>query len=172
MCACVCVGPWKPRGAKDKRSYTINFLQLSLKHSQLRVSYSNKILSDPLTCSADIHSYFMLIWDKALINVQEQVYVLYLNDLNEVICWRCLNTGTGCSTLFDIRLAMALALNCLASNIIIAHNHPSGSLRPSEADIIVTKKLKYVSEFMSIKLLDHIIISRSGYYSFRNRHLL
>jgi DNA repair protein RadC len=143
-----------------------------LKHSQLRVSYSNKIISTPISSSVDSYIFLKKIWDKKLISIQEQVYILYLNDCNEVICWRCLNTGTSCSTLFDIKLALACALNCLASNIIIAHNHPSGSLNPSGADMVVTKKLKAAAEFMDIKLLDHIIISRNGYCSFSDKLLL
>jgi DNA repair protein RadC len=111
----------------------------------------------------------MKIWDKALLNLQEQVYVIYLNGANEVICWRCLNTGTNCSTLFDIKLAIGLALTCQASNIIIAHNHPCGSLLPSGADVSVTGRLKAQTEFMDMKLLDHMIISRKGFYSFRDR---
>lgn len=156
---------------KVNHSYVF-FLRPQLKHSHVRVSYSNKILSDPLTCSADTYSYFMQIWDKKLINIQEQVYVLFLNDQNEVICWRCLNTGTCCSTLFDIKLAIAIALSCLAANIIIAHNHPGGSLKPSGADMAVTGRLKAAAAYMDIKLLDHIIISRNGYMSFRDDHLL
>lgn len=143
-----------------------------MKHSQLRVTYNEHILSHSLQSSEDSHQFLVKIWDKSLINIQEQVYILYLNAANKVISWRCLNTGTGLKTLFDIKLALACALNCMASKIIIAHNHPSGILKPSAGDVDITEKLNYAAGIMEMKVVDHLIISKTNYYSFANNKLL
>lgn len=114
----------------------------------------------------------MKIWDNSLINLQEQVYALFLNHANEVISWRCLNTGAGNGTMFDLRLALACSLGCMAAKIIIAHNHPSGHLKPSYGDMQVTDRLFQASALLDIKLADHLIISQAGYYSFTDNLLL
>ncbi len=89
-----------------------------------------------------------------------------------MIGWRCINTGTGNETLFDIKFALSCSLNCLASKIIIAHNHPSGMLKPSGGDLNVTDRLSKAAELMDIKLLDHIIVNRNNYYSFKDHGVL
>lgn len=143
-----------------------------MKHSQLRVIYSNIVLSSPITSPDDSYTFLLKIWDKSLLQLQEQVYVLYLNNANEVICWRCLHTGSSSETMFDVKLALAYALSCVASKVIIAHNHPSGKLQPSYSDIAFTNKLNKATEIMDIKLVDHIIITRFSYYSFKEHLLL
>lgn len=140
--------------------------------SQLRVIYSQVILSNSITSSNETFLFFRKIWDKDLITIQEQIYIIFLNTNNQVIGYRCLNTGTINGTLFDIRLAMACALSCLAAKIIIAHNHPSGNLRPSAGDIEITEQLKAACNLMDIKLLDHIIINPFEYYSFGDHRLV
>jgi DNA repair protein RadC len=107
-----------------------------------------------------------------MLNLQEQVYALYLNNKNEVIGWRCLNTGNSNYTLFNVQLAILIGLQCMASKIIVAHNHPSGLLKASKADISITKQLKKAATFMDMKLADHMIISRDGYFSFLDHRLL
>lgn len=114
----------------------------------------------------------MEVWDKGLLDLQEQVCIIFLNTGNEVITWRCLNTGTGVKTNFDLKLALACALSCMASKIIIAHNHPSGSLNPSKSDITMTKRLLAAASIFDIKLSDHIIMGSDGYYSFIDNDLL
>lgn len=113
----------------------------------------------------DSYNFFMKVWDRALINLQEQVYVLFLNGSNEIISWRCVNTGSSDATNFDIKFTLSCALNCMATNIIIAHNHPSGELRPSLSDYQATERLKKAAELLDMRLLDHLIIKTKGYYS-------
>ena len=143
-----------------------------MKHSQLRVTYKEHILSHSLRTPGESFDFLIKIWDKSLINIQEQTYMLFLNATNQVISWRCINTGTGSKTLFDIKLAMACALNCMASKIIIAHNHPSGILKPSAGDIAITEKLNYAAEVLDIKLVDHLIITKKDFYSFLTNQLI
>ena len=66
------------------------------------------------------------------------------------------------------RLIFAVALKCNATGIIIAHNHPSGTLKPSDTDITLTKSIKKCADILEITLLDHLIITKNGFYSFSN----
>jgi DNA repair protein RadC len=76
------------------------------------------------------------------------------------------------ATIADVRIIFATALKCVATGLILAHNHPSGSLQPSKADRELTKKIKEVGKFLDIQLLDHLIITPEGYYSFADEAVL
>jgi DNA repair protein RadC len=144
-----------------------------LKHTQLKITFDHKILSPPICCPEDTFDYLMKIWDKRLIGVQEQVNILYLDGANQVISWRCFNTGNGSETLFDLRLVMSCALLCLANKIIIGHNHPNCVLKPSRSDILITDRLKSACELLGINLEEHLIVCGKGnFYSFANNGLL
>jgi DNA repair protein RadC len=97
---------------------------------------------------------------------QESFVVLFFNRNNELIGEESLFLGGVASTIVDVKLVLHLALEYLASAIVVAHNHPSGNLRPSQADMTITQKLKKATSAIEIRLLDHIIISHRGYYSF------
>ena len=140
--------------------------------SQLRVVYNQVILSLPITNSKESFIVLRKIWDAELIAIQEQVYILFLNANSQLIAYRCLHTGTTSQSMFDIKLALACALGCLAKKIIIAHNHPSGNLRPSTGDILITEQLNDACELMDIDLKDHLIISANDYYSFKDNSLV
>jgi DNA repair protein RadC len=71
-------------------------------------------------------------------------------------------------TVVDVRMLYTLALNCCATSIIVAHNHPSGKLQASDADKAITKKLKQAGEILDIKLLDHLILTDEGHLSFQD----
>ena len=107
----------------------------------------------------------MSVWDKSLINLQEQVYVLYVNANHEVISWRCMNTGNAGETLFNLKFVLSCALKCMATNIIIAHNHTSGKLHPTADDVRITDRLMNAAALIDILLLDHLIIKNTGYFS-------
>jgi DNA repair protein RadC len=77
-----------------------------------------------------------------------------------------LSKGGITGTIADVRLILSVALKTLASGLILAHNHPSGNLKPSEADKHITSKIRQAAKLLDIELLDHIIISSEGYYSF------
>lgn len=144
----------------------------NLRQTQLKVSYSVNCLSAPITCPGHAFEYLLKIWDKKLINIQEQVYLLCLNGANNVIAWRLLNTGTHSECLFDVKLALSCALGCMCDKIIIAHNHPSGELIPSNPDLKITERMKSAASMVDIKLLDHLIISSTNFYSFVDYDLL
>ncbi len=109
-----------------------------------------------------VHILQPLLMDKS----QEHFYVLYLSRSNQVLKISEISKGGISSVTVDPRLILREALNLHASGIILAHNHPSGNLSPSEADNRLTQKIKDGAKLMEINLLDHIIISNKGYYSY------
>jgi DNA repair protein RadC len=104
-------------------------------------------------------------FDLDTINYQEQVVVLYLNRANNTVGIQKLSSGAISGCLIDGRIIFTMALQTGASGIIIAHNHPSGSLMPSQSDITITDKLKKFGKLINISLLDHLIINESDYLS-------
>ncbi len=102
----------------------------------------------------------------------EEVWALYLNRANKVISRERISSGGIAASVIDVKLIMRQALTILASAIIVAHNHPSGSLNPSEQDKDSTRKIKKACEYLDIKLLDHIVIGKGEYYSFNDKSIL
>jgi DNA repair protein RadC len=102
----------------------------------------------------------------------EEFWILYLNNSNKVLQTVQLSKGGITGTLVDIRLVLKNALQLGAVGIILAHNHPSGTLQPSLADKQLTQKLKTAGESLDIKVLDHLIITEKAYFSFADENLL
>lgn len=102
----------------------------------------------------------------------EEFWILYLNNSNTMIHKCQLSKGGITGTVVDIRLVFKVAIEQNATAIILAHNHPSGVLYPSEADKRITKKLKTAGENLDIKVLDHLIITENEYYSFADDGIL
>ncbi|WP_348799394.1 RadC family protein [Flavobacterium adhaerens] len=96
----------------------------------------------------------------------EEFWVLYLNNSNKVLFKTQLSKGGLTGTMVDVRIVFKIALEQNATAIILAHNHPSGKLLPSDADIQLTQKLKNAGKELDIPVLDHIIVAERGYYSF------
>jgi DNA repair protein RadC len=98
----------------------------------------------------------------------EEFWILYLNNSNKVIHKAQLSKGGLTGTVVDVRLIFKTAFEHNAISIILTHNHPSGKLQASEADIQITKKIKEASKHLEINVLDHIIITENGFYSFND----
>ncbi|TDW47053.1 DNA repair protein RadC [Flavobacterium sp. 270] len=96
----------------------------------------------------------------------EEFWVLFLNNSNKVISKSQLSKGGITGTVVDARLVFKLAIETGATGLVLCHNHPSGSLVPSDADIQITRKLKAAGESLDVKVLDHLIITETKYYSF------
>lgn len=96
----------------------------------------------------------------------EEFWVLFLNNSNKVISKSQLSKGGITGTVVDVRLVFKLAFENRATGLILCHNHPSGNLRPSDADKEITKKLKVAGGILDVKVLDHLIITETKYYSF------
>lgn len=102
----------------------------------------------------------------------EEFWILFLNNSNKVIQKRQLSMGGITGTLVDVRLVMKTALECGATALILTHNHPSGTLKPSEPDKLLTNKMKKAASSLDIKILDHIIITEKSYFSFADEGIL
>ncbi len=99
----------------------------------------------------------------------EQFWTLYLNNSNKVLSKQKISEGGMTGTVVDIRLILKRALELNATAIVLSHNHPSGTLLPSQADVMITEKIKNAAQYMDIKLLDHLIITDQSYFSFADQ---
>lgn len=102
----------------------------------------------------------------------EEFWILYLNNSNKIIQKTQLSKGGITGTLVDTRLVLKEALLLGAIGLILVHNHPSGTLKPSEADKAITQKLKTAAQTLDVKVLDHLIITETNYFSFADESLL
>lgn len=102
----------------------------------------------------------------------EEFWIVYLNNSNKVLQTSQLSKGGITGTLVDVRLAFKNALQLGAVAVILAHNHPSGTLKPSQPDIKLTQKLKTAGESLDIKVLDHLIITEKAYFSFADESMM
>ncbi|RTY88494.1 DNA repair protein RadC [Flavobacterium sp. GT3R68] len=102
----------------------------------------------------------------------EEFWIVYLNNSNKVISKSQLSKGGITGTLVDVRLVFKTALEMTATAVILCHNHPSGALKPSDADVQITKKLKFAGESLDIKVLDHLIVTENSYFSFADEGIL
>lgn len=115
--------------------------------------------------AADVHAFIRDSLYPGL-EVQEHFVALFLNQANKIIGYYHHSMGTLNSTQVDLEVLSATAVKILAKSVIIAHNHPSGNLQPSTADRQITKRIKTALSYFDIALLDHLIITPQGYYSF------
>ena len=96
----------------------------------------------------------------------EEFWIIYMNNSNKVISKSQLSKGGITGTLVDVRIVFKTALEMGATALILCHNHPSGTLIPSDADKQITRKLKLAGDSLEIKVLDHLIVTETSYYSF------
>ncbi len=102
----------------------------------------------------------------------EEFWILYLNNSNRIIHKGQLSKGGITGTLVDVRLVLKNALEVGATALVLCHNHPSGTLKPSRADKDITQKLKTAAQSLDIKVLDHLIITEKAYFSFADQNLM
>ncbi len=108
------------------------------------------------------------IFDQDTFNWVEEMILVCLNRNNRLLGYYSVSKGGVSGTYCDPKVIFAIALKVGASSIILMHNHPSGNLKPSRADIYLTEKIKSGANLLDIALLDHLIISNEGYYSIRD----
>ena len=140
-----------------------------LQVAEVELTYKTRVKPSArpkITSSQDAYAILNEHWDPGKIEFIEQFKALLLNRTNKVLGIVDISTGGVSGTVADPKIIFVAALKANASGIILAHNHPSGNLQPSQADNALTKKLKQVGEFLEIPVLDHIIITIDGYYSF------
>lgn len=134
---------------------------------EIKVAYSTTNTPKvKIKSGEDTYNVLLASWDMDTIELHEEFKLLLLNRANEVLGIYTLSKGGITGTVVDQRLIFAVALKCNATGIILCHNHPSGNLKPSVADVTITNKIKECGELFDINLLDHLIITKNGYYSF------
>ena len=148
---------------KTREAHKLNEVKITYKRSAVNVR--------KITSSRDAENIFReLLADE--MDYRENFFVLSLNNSNEVLEWMLLSTGGMTETVVDVRLLFQMLLKTHATAFIVAHNHPSGSLRASQADLNITEKMKKAGQTLDIKLLDHLILTSQSYLSFADDGIL
>lgn len=145
--------------------------------AEITVSYISKVKAKDrpqVNCSTDAHHVLMKGFNLDTIALQEQFVVLYLNRSNHILGLYRLATGGVSGVISDPKLILGVAIKLAACGLILGHNHPSGSLKPSKADEETTYKIREGAKLFDIKLLDHLILAPDGetYYSFGDEGLV
>ena len=143
--------------------------------AEIELIYKSKVKASQrpqISSSSEAHNIFLQVWEEGKIDFVEQFKVLLLNRANKVIGVVNVSTGGVTGTVADPKLIFTAVLKANSCALIVSHNHPSGNLKPSRADEQLTQKIKQAGEFLDIKLLDHLIISSEGFYSFADEGLL
>ena len=138
--------------------YTVGEVELSYKPKFKNIY---KVVS-----SEDAYKYLLPTYKEGTICYKEYFKVLFLNQASQVLGYTLISEGGITETYADVRVIMQAALLTNSVAIILAHNHPSGNLKPSRQDMEITKQVKDAAQIMRIKILDHIILTDTGYYSF------
>jgi DNA repair protein RadC len=139
-------------------------LELGRRRNTSEVIEKKKIMT-----SRDI---FMLFHPMLSDLPHEEIWILFLNNSNRYMDMQRLSTGGLADTSADVRLIMKMAIERLASGIVLCHNHPSGNATPSKQDISVTRKVREGGALLDITLLDHVIVADNKYYSFADEGTL
>ena len=124
-----------------------------------------------IDCSKDVYELLSNNWDTNKIEFVEQFKIILLNRANRVLGILDISTGGFAGTVADPKVIFGAALKAAASSIILAHNHPSGKLMASDADLQITKRIKEAGKTLEIQVLDHIIITENGYFSFQDENI-
>jgi DNA repair protein RadC len=139
-------------------------IEISIKYKGSRKTELKRINN-----SSDIYTVLKQMFNAEIINWQEQMILICLNQANKVIGYYKVSVGGITGTMCDPKIIFTIALNCAGTtSIILSHNHPSGNLNPSNADIEMTKKIKEGGKLLDISVLDHIIYTEDGFYSMRD----
>lgn len=143
--------------------------------AEVELVYKTKVKASErpkISSVKDCYQLLKELWNENTIEMQEEFKVLLLNRGNKVIGVYEASAGGITGTVADPRLILAAAIKSLAVSIVLSHNHPSGNLKPSRADEELTQKIKAAAAYHDIMVIDHIIITSEGYYSFADEGLL
>ena len=142
--------------------------------SEIEVTYKTKVRPSErvkITSSVDAANILRDVWTNK-IELYEEFVILCLNRANKVLGWVKVSQGGLTGTVIDAKIIFSIALKTNASGIILCHNHPSGNLQPSDADKQITKQLSAAGKLLEISVLDHIILTVEGFYSFADEGIL
>lgn len=139
---------------------------------KVRITRGKKVASAKITSASSSVDILKKFISRSKVQTQEFAVAIFVNNNGNVLGVYQFGQGGYTATVMDYRLLMAAALKLGAVGIILAHNHPSGSLTPSDADKGITREIVKVANFHNMKVLDHIIITLDGYYSFAENGIL
>ncbi len=145
------------------------------KIAEIEIVYRNKVgVKDrpKVTSSREANAILRSRWDLNRIELLEQFKIMLMDRRNACIGISDIATGGVAGCVVDPKIIFVTALKARASGIIMAHNHPSGNLTPSQADIDLTRKLKEAGKFLEIGVMDHLIMTNESYYSFADEGLI
>ena len=148
---------------------------LCFKVAEIEISYRPvfKMAELPqVTSSNQAYEVLMDRWDDGRLELLEEFKVILLNRRGRVLGVVNISQGGISGTVADPKVIFAVALKACASSVILAHNHPSGELSPSNADLALTKRLIAGGDILGIEVHDHLIVSRYGFYSFGDEGLM
>jgi len=143
--------------------------------SEVELIYKNKVKPSErpvVKSSKECYELLSSTWNENKIEFVEQFKVILLNRAQKVLGIYELSTGGVSGTVADPKLVFTAALKANACKIILTHNHPSGNLKPSMEDEQITKKMAVAGMYLDIKVIDHLIITSEGYFSFADEGLL
>lgn len=146
---------------------------LSILH-EVEIIYNSPKFKEPVKLQRSTDTYELLkeVYDFRTIDYKESFYVLLLNKANTCIGVSKIEVGSTSGVVVNVKEIYQLALRTNASYIIISHNHPGGNLKESEADRKITRTVKVGCELLDIELLDHVIMTSDGYFSFSDEGIL
>jgi DNA repair protein RadC len=150
-------------------------LKTMLPKIKVKVTYSKYVPKDQRTTiktSVEAANVAKELFNKNTISWVEEMYAVYLSRANDVIGTYLISKGGTAGTVCDPKVVFTTALNCNAHGVILTHNHPSGNLNPSLADKEITNKVKEAALLLDMKLVDHIIVTEDGYYSFADEGII
>ena len=137
--------------------------------AELKLTYKTKVkAADRMKINSSEEAYKVLLstYPEDTIEHNEYFKVIYLNNASHVLGWSLIGMGGIDGTYADVRVILQTALLCNATAMILAHNHPSGGLRPSTQDLSLTKSISEGAKTMNIRVVDHIILTAESFYSF------
>jgi DNA repair protein RadC len=141
--------------------------------SEISITYKpNHYTKEALSSVTNAADILRMFWNPETIEYYEECKVLYLDRANHILGVYNVSRGGLNGTVMDVRMIYQGALKANAHSIIVSHNHPSGNREPSELDRTITQQIKSAGEFLSIKLLDHIIMTKDSYLSFKDNGYL
>lgn len=140
---------------------------------ELRLVREREIEYVKVRSSKDVYKFLMdNVYDWEEMDTYEMFYVVFMNNANDIVGVYKHSQGGMTGTLVDPRLILVTALKMGAVGIILSHNHPSGTLIASQSDKLLTKKMQKAAETIDMKILDHVIVTHKGYFSFADENLL
>jgi len=143
--------------------------------AEVELIYKSKVKASErprVLTSRDVYEVFKQSWDENKIDFIEQFKIMLLNRSNRVLAIYEVSTGGITGTIADPRVIFTAALKANAVSLALAHNHPSGDIKPSRQDEALTEKIKCAGNFLEIKVIEHLIISSESYFSFADEGLL